>query len=752
MNKKKFILGFLLSIVIGFISIYFISPLFKKINFGLDLQGGFEVLYEVSPLSESDKLDNDMLYNTYKAILKRIDILGVSEPEITIEGDNRIRVKLAGVTDIETARNTISSTATLSFRDYNDRLLMTSDVLGGLASVSKDERGKPAVSLKIKDVDTFYEATKRVKNMTNNLMVIWLDFDENLDSYKKEARKAELDSTKGCGSSSSHCLSAAYVDRAFASDVIIQGNFSKEEANSLVELINSGALPTKLNELSSHTVEASFGSAALNKTIISGIIGIILVIILMIVIYRFAGFIASLGLILYTFTTFLCFYLIEGVLTLPGIAAILLGIGMAVDANIIIFERIKENLRIGKSLEESYEIGNKTSFASILDANVTTIIAAIIMFILGESSVKGFSTMLIISIITTVVVMVYLIRFIISLFVKSKFFDNRLGLFIGINKKKIKKSKEIIIPYSKLNFNKYKKVLLLIPLFLVFVGGILFFVTGANYGIDFTGGTSITVKNVEDNNVLDYLSKDYSINKVTYNLENTIVYLNESLDKDQINSLSLSLKEEMNLDSDIYVVSKLVKQELVKNAFKSLIIASIGIIIYIAIRFKFNYAISGIIALIHDVIITFLCFSVFKIEINSLFIASILTIIGYSINDTIVTFDVIRDGYKKIKINDVSDLSSLDELINNSIRRTLYRNVLTSITTIIPVIILIIFGAKEIYNFNIALLIGFMAGSYSSLLIATYIWLYLEKKRIRKPKHEKDDDEIEELIVKGIND
>lgn len=330
----KFTIAILIFIIISFVCCYFISPLIDKINFGLDLQGGFEVLYEIKPLKEEDTLTQDMLYSTYQAILKRIDILGVSEPEITIEGDDRIRVKLAGITNAEDARDTISSTAVLSFRDYNDNLLMTSDVLGGQAKVTTDEYGRPAVSLKIKDTETFYEATKKVKNMTNNIMVIWLDYDEETDSYQKEKTK--------CGTSESHCLSGATVDRAFASDVIIQGNFTKEEATSLVELINSGALPTKLTEISSRTVEASFGSDSLNKTLIAGIIGIALVIILMTIIYRFSGLIAGFGLILYTFTSFGIFYLINGVLTLPGIAAMILGIGMAVDANVISFERIKK--------------------------------------------------------------------------------------------------------------------------------------------------------------------------------------------------------------------------------------------------------------------------------------------------------------------------------------------------------------------------------------------------------------------------
>ena len=760
MQKGKFIITTLFVLIVTGVCAYFIMPVINKINFGLDLQGGFEVLYEVSPLKEDEKLTDDMLYSTYKSILKRIDILGVSEPEITIEGENHIRVKLAGITNIDDARNTISSTATLTFRDYNDNLLMTSDVLGGQAKVAKDQYGKPAVSLKIKDVDTFYEVTKKVKDMDNNIMVIWLDYQEGKDSYRKELLNAEKYDKEnkefmGCGSTNSHCLSAAQVSQAFASDVIIQGNFTKEEATSLVELINSGALPTNLEEISSRTVEASFGEKALDKTLLAGLIGIILVVILMTIIYRFSGLIAGMCLVIYTFVSFLVFYLIDGVLTLPGIAAMLLGIGMAVDSNIISFERIKENLLIGKSLKESFEIGNKNSLSSIVDANVTTIIAAIIMFIFGQSSVKGFATMLIINIIVTAIVIIYLARFILKQIVNTNVFNNKLGLFIGINKKKIIKKKEIDIPFKKLNFTKHKNKFVLLAVVLLLIGTISLFTRGANLGVDYTGGTSITVskEKINKKDFEKYLQdNNYTIEKINTNQEEINITLKEALEKDDITTLKNNLLTEFELESDIYVVSSVVKKELVKNAILSLVYASIGIIIYVAIRFKFNYAISGIVALLHDVLFTFLFFCVFKIEIDGVFIAAILTIIGYSINDTIVTFDIIRDNYKTKYKNNITDTSDLDTLVDISIKRTFYRTILTTLTTTIPVITLLVLGSKEIMNFNIALLVGFIAGVYSSIYISNMLWLYLEKRRISKPiKDEDDDDEIQELKIKGIN-
>ena len=738
-NKKfKVIPGILISLVIAISGSLYLPKLMDKINYGLDLQGGFEVLYQVSPIE--GEINSDMVYNTYKSILKRIDILGVSEPEISIEGEDKIRIRLAGVKNKDEAREILSSTAVLTFRDPSDNILLTSDVLGGNAKVSTDNQGRYVISLSIKDKDAFYEATKKVKDMMDNRMVIWLDFEEGVDSFRKEEKK--------CGSDSSNCLSAPYVNEAFASDVVIQGNFTKESAKKLTDLINSGALPTKLEEISSRTVEASFGENALNKTLIAGVIGIILVIILMIIIYRFSGFITGVCFIIYTVCSLYIFYLINGVLTLPGIAAMLLGIGMAADSAIICYERIKEQLKIGNNLSKSFEIGNKTSLSSIIDSNITTIIVAIILFILGQSSVKGFATMLIINIIVTVIVMVYLERQILKLFIKTTYFDDKLNLFIGISKKKITKSKEIEVSFKKLNFISIAKKYTIGILVVIIVCGIATIFTKYNLGVDFTGGTSITINNNTDltNDIkeLNYTLKDYKIEN-----NNSTYIIDEVLNKDEIKSLNNYIESNYELSSDIYVVSDVVKKELVKNAIKALIISSIAIIIYVSIRFKFNYAISGIIALLHDVVLTILFFGLFNIEINSTFIAAILTIIGYSINDTIVTFDMIRELYKEKK--NVKTSEDINKIVDTSVKRVLSRTILTSVTTIIPVIMLLIMGAKEIVNFNIALLVGFIFGTLSSIFVSNYLWSKLEYIRITKPIKDDDDDEITEYKVKGIN-
>lgn len=737
-TKLKVILGTFITLVVLIGSAYLCIPIFEKINYGLDLQGGFEVLYEIEPLDKDTKLTSDMVYNTYKAILKRVDILGVNEPEIAIEDNNRIRISLAGIKNKEEARNVISSTAVLSFRDANDNLLMNSDILGGSAKVTTDQYGRPAVSLSIKDKDKFYDVTNKVKDMVNNVIVIWLDFDEKTDSYFKEK--------DNCGSlSSSRCLSAARVENAFASDVIIQGNFKTDEVKALVELINSGSLPTKLTEISSRTVEATYGERSLNKTLVAGIIGIIIVAIILICLYRFAGFIAGTALMLYTMLSFLIFYLIDGTLTLPGIAAMLLGIGMAVDASIISFERIKDQLKIGKDVKTATEIGNKDSLSSILDANITTIIVAIILFIFGQSSVKGFATMLIINVIITIIVLVFLSKYIVLKFASSGVFDGHTKLFIGLSEKKIKPAKEVRIPFKNLDFVKSRKIFLPIIAGIIIIGLSYSIISGFNFAVDFTGGTSITVNTKEKVDI-----GEYKILKTSINKDSTTIVIEEKLSKEEIASLTSKLESEYNASTDIFVVSDMVKKELAKNAIFSLLIAILGIIIYVSFRFKFNYAISGIIPLVHDTLITIIFFGVFKLEINSIFIAAILTIIGYSINDTIVTFDMIRKTYNSKKSVTKKDLP---EIVNDAVRLTIFRSIMTTITTIVPILSLIFFGASEILNFNLALLVGFIAGVFSSIYIANQLWLILESRRISKPKKEnkKKNDEVEEMQIKGIN-
>ena len=736
---KRGMFSNILLILILMLAVAFITPyLARNLKFGLDLQGGFEVLYQVKSIDGSE-VTQDMVNSTYKTVQKRIDVLGVSEPIITVEGNDKIRVQLAGITDPEEARMMLSTAANLTFRDTSDNLLMNSDVLkSGGAKVGQDQKGLPAVSLSVKDNDKFYKVTKKVSQMQDNRIVIWLDFDENENSFQTEQNN--------CGSlNNSKCLSVASVSQGFASDVIIQGNFTQEEVKSLVDLINSGSLPTKLEEVSSKTVAASFGEKSLDKTFTAGLVGIAIIVLFMIAFYRFSGFIASISIVLYTFITFAIFWLIGGVLTLPGIAAILLGIGMAVDANVINFARIKDELANKKSLSAAFKSGNKASILTIVDSNLTTLIVAIILFIFGESSVKGFATMLIISIITTMFVMVVIARYLLKIFVETGKFDNKLNLFIGYKEKKERK---------QFDFIKHSKGFFVVSIICVVAGIVSLVTTGLNLGIDFKGGSSITIKSNQNitktqikNDIKELNYELLEIDKVDNNT--TYVKIADKLGKKKVLNTEEYFNSKYQASTDIGVVSNIVKKELVKNAFMALIIAIFGIILYISFRFKFNYAISAIIALAHDAFLIVAVFSIFKLEVASIFIAAILSIIGYSINDTIVTFDRIRENMKK---KEKMTKETLKEVVNTSLNQTVKRSIITSITTIIPVVCLILLGSYEIINFNIALLIGLVCGTYSSLFIASQLWYQFEKKQIGKPKKKKwYEDNVEEKKIKGIN-
>ena len=748
-RKGKVILSISILIVIITIVVFLFVPLFNNLKFGLDLQGGFEILYKVESVDGSD-MNKDKLMATYKTLSKRIDSLGVSEPEIILEGNDKIRVKLAGVTDPEQARSQLSTVATLSFRDTEDNLLMTSDVLkAGGAKISQDASGRPAVLLSIKDKEKFYEVTNKISQSDSNMIIIWLDFNEMMDSFEKEG---EL-----CGTSDSNCLSAATVSQGFASDVIIQGNFSEEEVSNLVDLINSGSLPSKLTEISSQTVGASFGDDTLYKTLLAGIIGIALIGLFLIFVYHFAGIISTISIIFYTFLVFLVFWIAGGVLTLPGIAALVLGIGMAVDSNVITFERIRDELYKGKGLSLAYKEGSKSSFSAILDSNLTTLLVAIIMFIFGESAIKGFATMTIITVIVTMFTMVFITRCLVKLFVKTDYFNDKLNLFIRVKKKDIPDvSKNESIKrktFAKINFLKNQRFFLAMSVVLIVVGMISIYFCGLNLGIDYKSGTDITIATDKDLTKKDINSDmkelDLESSNIQISEDEIAIRIDEALDGEKVKEANAYFEDKYEAKVNIGVVSNIVKKELVKNAIISVLIALVGILVYVSIRFKFSYALAGVIALVHDVLVMIALFGLLQLEVSSMFIAALLAIIGYSINDTIVTFDRIRENLaneNKVTKEKITDIA------NRSLQETFMRTIYTSFTTLIPVVALIFLGSNEILTFNLAMLFGLIAGTYSSIFIAAAIYVAIEKKTFGKTKIKKVyTDDIQEKKIKGIN-
>ncbi|MCP3762620.1 protein translocase subunit SecDF [Domibacillus sp. A3M-37] len=734
MVKRSRIVAFLLVVAMLFGAMgVTANDIVKNIKLGLDLQGGFEVLYEVEPAKEGQKITESVVADTAEALDKRINALGVSEPSIQVEEGNRIRVQLAGVEDQEQARSMLSTQANLSFRDINDNLMMDgSDLVEGGAEQSFTETGEPNVAVKLKDSSKFKEVTEKIVAMTpNNQLVIWLDFEEGVDSFAKEAQKENP-----------KFLSAPNVDEVFnTTDVTIQGDFTVEEAQELAALLDAGALPVKLNEIYSTSVGAQFGEKALNETVLAGIVGIAIIFLFIIFYYRLPGIIAVITLSVFLYLTLLAFDLINAVMTLPGIAALILGVGMAVDANIITAERIREEIKIGRSIKSAFKTGSSNAFLTVVDANLTTLLAGGVLFYFGTSSVKGFATTLIISILVSFITAIWGARVLMSLLVKSNWLNDKPGWF-GVKKSAIYPISEgydaLDLPtkFDKLDFVKPHKKLFALSAIAIIAGMIVLAVFRLNLGIDFSSGSRLELLSDEPlteqavEAELDKLGYDVNVTLGGDNQNMASARFDEALTQQEIAEIKTSLNETFGAEPNISTVSPVVGKELAKNAVIALAVAAVGIILYVAFRFELYMGVAAVLALLHDVFFIIAFFSLTRLEVDITFIAAVLTIVGYSINDTIVTFDRVRENMLKAK--KITAPEQLDVIVNKSIRQTLARSINTVLTVVIAVLALIVLGSSSILNFSIALLVGLIGGAYSSIFIASQLWLIWKKKELKK--------------------
>lgn len=730
----------------------------SSLNLGLDLVGGFEILYEVSPLDTDTTADMDM-NAVVNSIQKRVNVLGVSEPVIAVEGDNRVRVQLAGVADPETAREMIGTTANLTFRDVDDNELADASILqeGGASLAYQD--GKPIVSLKIADTDKFYEITKNIaaKSSPDNIMIIWLDWEEG-DTYQAEyAKEAQGQEPK--------YISAASVRTGINGDCIIEGNFTAEEATTLAELINSGSLPVKMTEISSNVVSAEYGADALHSTAIAGLVGVLAVIIFMIAIYRMPGVISAVMLAAYIWAIFGIYSMIGAVFTLTGIAALVLGVGMTVDANIISYERIRQELYKGHSVRKAVEEGQKLSLSAIFDGQLTTLIAALIMYIWGNGAVKGFATMLIITVVMTLVLNVALSRWLLNLVVSSGKFDNKPEAF-GVKRDQIpdieKGQEQFYFGVRKHDYmgNAKKEFLTVgIVLALALVMGIVNSARGngfMNLGIDFASGTKLTITSDEAVTIDDVTATMESIGYKDFSYqsagENTVyATTKDSLTTEDLDTIKSTFKEQYGQEPGDNVVTPVVGKELVRNALILTLVAWAAMLAYVALRYEWDYSAGALCALIHDVLITLASFAILRLEVNTEVISVLLTIIGYSINNTIVVFDRVREIMHEHDDNLSKD--KLKDAVNEAIGETLRMSLYSSITTLLPVIFMLIMGSRSIFTFTFAMFVGMVAGTLSSIFIAPAVFMYLRNRRKPKTKTKKKEvkEQLDEYTIKGIN-
>jgi SecD/SecF fusion protein len=761
MKARPRLVIFALTVIAIFTMIaFFAKDVEKNMTLGLDLQGGFEIVYEVSPLDVGGELPS--MAAVARSVSKRIDVLGVSEPEIVIEGENRIRVQLAGVSDQEQARRIISATANLTFRDVDDNLLADASILTEGGASLGFENGVPVVSLKIADQDKFFELTEKVSKLGagKNFIVTWLDFEEG-DSYEAEKLKEATGQQK--------YISAATVSAGIKGDAIIKGSFSDAEARELADLINSGSLPVKMAELYSNVVSAEFGIAAFNQTLFAGIIGIFLVMAAMIIVYKLPGIVSAIMLFLYVFVVLFLYNSMGGVFTLPGIAALVLGVGMTVDANIITFERIKDELYLGRTLEKAYVEGHQLAFWTIFDSQFTTFIAALIMYILGTGAVKGFATMLMVTVFVTVALNVYFTKFLLGLLVRSKYFNNKKGLF-GVKPSNIPdvakgENQKYFGPFTNIDFVKESRKFLIGSATILILGFSMFAINsfrgvgGMNLGIDFSSGTKITMQSdipltLEEIRTdfaefgYDSISVQFAGDDIAY------VTTSETETTENLRALKVFIEDKYGYEANDVVVTPVVGRELVINAFVLSLLAWVMMMIYITLRFEWDYAMGTIVSLLHDIFIVFAVFIIFRVEINTEFIAVILAIIGYSVDDSIVVFDRIRDSVNHWPKPHISK-TDYRQIVNKSLQVTLWRSFFNTFTTILPIFALISFGSSEIFEFNLAMLVGLIAGAYSSIFIAAQLWYYIrinKKPQSQKSKKPRKKEALDEMTIIGIND
>ncbi len=742
MKKRSRIVALVLITVLLFTLIGVTAKnIMKDVNLGLDLQGGFEVLYKVKPLEKGDKIDDTAVKATSETLESRVNVLGISEPKIQIEEGNRIRVQLAGVKDQNEARDILSTSANLTIRDANDKLLLSGkDLVQGAAKQGfKQNTNEPNVLLKLKSADKFKEVTDKVSKMNPNIMVIWMDFEEGKDSYEAEVKREQE------GKEPKYVSAASVSGPINSSDVEISGGFNGEDglqrAKNIADLLNAGSLPVKLDEIYSTSVGAQFGQDALQKTLLASAIGVGIIFLFMVLYYKLPGLIAVITLSAYIYLTLLAFNLINGVLTLPGIAALVLGVGMAVDANIIMYERIKDELKIGRSIKQAYQKGSQSSFLTIFDANITTVLAALVLFIFGVSSVKGFATMLLLAILMSFITSVFFTRLLLSLLVNSNMFKDKFSWF-GVkpsNRHDLNEGIDVHDLHSKwdkIDFVKLAKPLLIASLITILLGAASLAIFKLNLGIDFTSGTRVDVKSEQPIKVaalkqtLDDI--DLPTDNVTLagtNNENGVVQYKEALSKDQIQDLKSAIDDAYGFEPNVNTVSPVIGKELAKNAMIATLIASLGIILYVTFRFEWRMGLTSVLALLHDAFLIVAVFSIIRFEVDMTFIAAVLTIIGYSINDTIVTFDRVRENLHKMKV--ITAPEQIDRIVNSSIRQTMTRSINTVLTVIIVVVALIVLGAPSIFNFSVALLIGLLSGVFSSIFIAVPLWGILKKRQLK---------------------
>ena len=730
--KVRRILSLLILVIVVFgwyVSVFGIGQ-YKSIKdalkFGLDINGGVYVVMEAQTDLKGKEL-RGVMEQTKEVLNNRVNAMGISESTVVIEGKNRLRVEMPGVKDAEAAIDQIGKTAQLRFILADGSEVLTGNMVKD-ASISPDsQNGGYKINLKFdrKGSKLFEEGTAKaisntvkptIKGMEANQIAIVLD-----DKVVTNPRVQQVISNGSCEITSG------------------AGGYAKDEASTTAALIRGGALPVTLKEISSSVQTATIGEDALAKSVVAGLIGIGLVFLIMIVFYRLLGVVASISLLLYVLLVLWSMSAMGGVLTLPGIAGIILSIGMAVDANVIIFSRIKEEIHAGKTFRVAIDQGFKHALTTVLDAQITTLIATVVLYEIGSTVVKGFALTLMIGIIISIFTAVIITQIFVGLLANSKRIS--LTAMLGIPKDGQAKTFADV----KLKLLEKRKIFYAISASVIIIGLGYGIIHGYNYGIDFTGGTMLEFdmgKKTSSQDIEKALDK-YDLNpQIVFSGENedrVVIKTIKALENKERGKIIDTMKEEFNLKDESVLASEqfgpTIGKELKTNAVKSIAFAAIGMLIYIIFRFKsWKYGVSSIAGVLHDVMVMLAFYALFGVTINNPFIAGILTVVGYSINDTIVIFDRIRENRHFFRKKPLIDV------LNYSVAQTLDRSIVTSLTTIVCMIPLFIMVSASIREFVLPLMIGVIVGTYSSIFLCSpllYEFSKDEDKSTYETKHKK---------------
>ena len=702
-NKRKGIIGLLITLICIGVFGYFGYDTMDDIKLGLDLAGGVSITYQAVEENPSSEEMSDTIYKLQQRVQNYS-----TEAEVYQEGSNRINIDIPGVSDANAILEELGKPGSLIFVDESGNTILTGDQVASAKAAIQEKNGQKSyvVSLTFTEegAKTFADAT--AKNIGKRIGII---YDGSMVSYP----------TVNSAITGGEC----YID----------GMQDYDEAENLAATIRIGSLSLELEELRSNVVGAKLGQEAIATSLKAGAIGFGIVAVFMIAVYLVPGLASVLALCLYVALELVLLSAFEITLTLPGIAGIILSIGMAVDANVIIFTRIKEEIGVGKTVKSAIKTGFSKALSAIIDGNVTTLIAAVVLFWRGSGTVKGFASTLALGIVLSMFTALFVTKAILNALYNLGLDDPKL---YGVSKEK-----------KAINFLGKKNLCFIISCAVIVAGWVMMGVHGAggdgvlNYSMEFKGGTSTNVTFNEDMSLEDISSKVVPVvTKVTGDAEvqtqkvtgtNEVIIKTKTLSVDQRQALNDALVENFGVEEDKITaesISGAVSNEMKRDAIEAVIIATICMLIYIWFRFKdIRFATSAVLALLHDVLVVLTFYAAARWSVGSTFIACMLTIVGYSINATIVIFDRVRENLK-VKTNK----QSLADLVNLSITQTFTRSINTSLTTVVMVIVLFIMGVSSVREFALPLIVGIVCGTYSSVCITGALWYVMTTHKKEK--------------------